>query len=63
MGAQIYAGIIRLVTFMQMFVMVPRLVLSVRIYHAKLIADSEEGTRMSTIDFQEHIQVSTGGSV
>jgi len=62
-GAQIYAGVIRLITFMQMFVMVPRLVLSVRIYHAKLVANSDEGTGMSTIDFQEHIQMSTAGSV
>ena len=40
---------------MQMFVMVPRLVLSVRIYHAKLVANSEEATGVTTIDFQEHI--------
>jgi hypothetical protein len=46
-----------------MFLLGPRLVLSVRDYHAKLVANSDEGTAMTTIAFQEPVQVSTGGDV
>ena len=48
-----------------MFVLGPRLILSIRDYQAKLVANSDEGTAMTTIAFQEGVQleVSTGGSV
>jgi hypothetical protein len=35
-----------------MFVLGPRLILSVREFHAKLVARSDEGTRMTTLYFQ-----------
>jgi hypothetical protein len=37
---------------MQMFVLGPRLILSVREYHAKLVTRSDEGTRMTSLYFQ-----------
>ena len=46
-----------------MFVMGPRLILSIRDYQAKLVANSNEATTMTTIAFQQHVQVSTGGGV
>ena len=48
---------------MQSFVLGPRLILSIRDYQAKLVANSDEGTAMTTIAFQERVQVSTGGNV
>lgn len=62
-GAQIYCGILQLVTLMQMFVVGPRLVLSIREYHAKLVTKSEEGTTIATMVFQEHTQVSSDSDV
>lgn len=46
-----------------MFVLGPRLVLGVREYHAKLVADSDAGTNITTIAFQEHVHLSTDSSV
>ena len=46
-----------------MFVLGPRLILSVRQFNAKIVDNSDEGTAMTTIDFQEHIHESTGGDV
>jgi len=40
-----------------MFVLGPRLMLSVREYHAKLTTSYDEGTAMTTIAFQEHVHV------
>jgi hypothetical protein len=49
---------------MQMFVLGPRLVLSVREYHAELVVDSDTGTDMTTMAFGEriHEQTSSDGS-
>jgi len=47
----------------QMFVLGPRLILSIRDYQAKLVTNSDEGTAMTTIAFQEGAQVSTDGGV
>ena len=46
-----------------MFVLGPRLILSVREYLAKLTAASDEGTCMTTIAFQEQVLISTVGVV
>ena len=46
-----------------MFVLGPRLILSIRDYHAKLVTNSDEGIAMTTIAFQESVQVSIGGGV
>jgi len=63
MGAEILSDILPIAQTVQMFVMGPRLILSIRDYQAKLVANSDEGTAMTTIAFQERVQVSTGGDV
>ncbi|KAG2356882.1 hypothetical protein BDR07DRAFT_1421995 [Suillus spraguei] len=60
---QIYGGIIQILQVVQMFVLGPRLILSVREYHAKLVADSDAATGMTSIAFQERVHISTGSSV
>jgi hypothetical protein len=47
----------------QMFVLGPRLILGVREYHAKLLANSNAGIGMNSIVFQERMHISTGGGV
>ncbi|KAG1771954.1 hypothetical protein EV702DRAFT_628496 [Suillus placidus] len=61
--SQIYAGFTQIFVFAQMFVLGPRLILSVREYHAKLVADSDAATAMTSIAFQERVHVSTSSSV
>ena len=60
MGVYIYLGLLQLVIPLQIFVLGPRLILGLREYHAKLMANSEAGTAMSAIAFQERVHVSTG---
>jgi len=62
LGAVMYNAVLQLATLVQMFVLGPRLILSVREYDAKLRV-TEEGTGITTIAFQERIQVSTGSGV
>jgi hypothetical protein len=57
-----YNAVLQLATLVQMFVLGPRLILSVREYDAKLRV-VEDGTVITTIAFQERIQVSTSSSV
>jgi hypothetical protein len=47
----------------QMFVLGPRLILSVREYHANLVADFDADKEMNSIVFQEHVHISTSGTV
>ncbi|KAG1779068.1 hypothetical protein EV702DRAFT_1277492 [Suillus placidus] len=63
MGFQIYAGILQIFMVMQMFVLGPNLILSVREYNAKLVVDSDIGTNMTSIAFQERVHVSTSNTV
>ncbi|KAG0693996.1 hypothetical protein DFH29DRAFT_881025 [Suillus ampliporus] len=63
MGAGVYYGILNIITVVQMFVLGPHLILSVREYHAKLVTDSDEGIGITTIAFGEGGRVSTGGDV
>jgi hypothetical protein len=42
-----------------MFVLGPRLILSMREYHAKIVADSDVATDMTSIAFKERMYVST----
>ena len=56
-------GILIVFTVVQMFVLGPRLILSVREYHAKLVVGSDADTSMSSIAFQEHVHISTSGTV
>ncbi|KAG1768745.1 hypothetical protein EV702DRAFT_714968 [Suillus placidus] len=61
-GTQIYYGILQIAMFVQLFVLGPRLILSVRKYNAKIMANAELGTSMTSIAFQELVSVSTGTS-
>ncbi|KAG1767925.1 hypothetical protein EDD22DRAFT_1003996 [Suillus occidentalis] len=63
MGVQILFGILQVSIIVQMFVLGPRLILSVREYHAKLVAGSNANTSMNSIVFQEHVHISTSGTV
>ncbi|KAG2113959.1 hypothetical protein DEU56DRAFT_189931 [Suillus clintonianus] len=63
LGVTVYSGILNVIVGIQMCVLGPRLILSVREYHAELVARSDEGTRMSSIAFQAGGDVSTGGDV
>ncbi|KAG1775568.1 hypothetical protein EV702DRAFT_1199314 [Suillus placidus] len=61
-GSEIYKGILQ-VSLAQIFVLGPRLILSVRGYYAKRVANSDTATAMITIIFQERIRVSTDSGV
>ncbi|KAG2149111.1 uncharacterized protein EDB93DRAFT_1279480 [Suillus bovinus] len=60
---QIFFGLSQILTVMQMFVLGPRLILGIREYHAKLVADSDAASGMTSIAFQERVHVSTSNSV
>ncbi|KAG1798929.1 uncharacterized protein HD556DRAFT_1439993 [Suillus plorans] len=62
-GAMIVEGALDILWAVQKFVLGPRLILSVREHHAKLVAYSDTETSMSSIVFQEHVHVSTGSTV
>jgi hypothetical protein len=51
-GSAFYFGILQIAQMLQMFVLGPRLILSVREYHAKLVARSDGGFAMTSIYFQ-----------
>ncbi|KAG2139682.1 hypothetical protein DEU56DRAFT_911946 [Suillus clintonianus] len=61
--SQIYAGLVQISTVIQSFVLGPRLIISVREYHARLVADSDAATGMTSIAFQERVQISTGSGI
>ncbi|KAG1775296.1 hypothetical protein EV702DRAFT_1280157 [Suillus placidus] len=63
LDTQVYLGFIQIFQLTQMFVLGPRLILSVREYHAKLVADSDTATAMISIAFQERVHVETSSSV
>jgi hypothetical protein len=56
-------GTLYVLLVVQMFVLGPRLILSVRGYHAKLVAGSDADASMNSIVFQEHVHISTSGTV
>ncbi|KAG1794664.1 uncharacterized protein HD556DRAFT_1527070 [Suillus plorans] len=62
-GAQILIGTVQISLVVYMFVLGPRLILSVREYSAKLVAYSDAETSMNSIVFQEHVHVSTSSTV
>jgi len=62
-GTQILGGATQILLVVQMFVLGPRLVLSVREYHAKLVASSDVETSMRSIVCREHVHVSTSSTV
>ncbi|KAG2101560.1 uncharacterized protein F5147DRAFT_310654 [Suillus discolor] len=63
MGAQILSSVVQILLGVQMFVLGPRLILSVREYSAKLVAHYDAETSMNSIVFQEHVHVSTSSTV
>ncbi|KAG2046997.1 hypothetical protein BDR06DRAFT_1025234 [Suillus hirtellus] len=63
LAPQIVSGFIQIFDVVQMFVLGPRLILGVREYHAKLVADSDAATGMTSIAFQERVHISTGSGV
>ncbi|KAG2119346.1 hypothetical protein DEU56DRAFT_918637 [Suillus clintonianus] len=62
-GALIFNGVLQFFLVVQKFVLGPRLILSIREYHATLVADSDAGTGMGSIAFQERIYLSTSSTV
>ncbi|KAG1798940.1 uncharacterized protein HD556DRAFT_162006 [Suillus plorans] len=62
-GAQILYGTLLILSVVQMFVLGPRLILSVREYHAELVAYSDAETSMNSIVFEEHVHISTSSTV
>lgn len=62
-GTQMYFGVLQIIQPIQMFVLGPRLIMSVRDYHAKLVARSDEGLSMTSIAFEASGGLSTGGDV
>ncbi|KAG2340759.1 hypothetical protein BDR05DRAFT_966640 [Suillus weaverae] len=63
LDVQVYIGLTNIFQLVQLFVLGPRLILSIREYHAKLVANSDTATAMTSIAFQEHVHVSTSSSV
>ncbi|KAG1834335.1 hypothetical protein DFJ58DRAFT_750188 [Suillus subalutaceus] len=63
LDTQIYIGLRQIFQVVQMFVLGPRLILGVREYHAKLVANSDTASAMSSVAFQEQVHVSTSNSV
>ncbi|KAG1905018.1 uncharacterized protein F5891DRAFT_1275383 [Suillus fuscotomentosus] len=63
LDAQIIYGFLQISQVVQMFVLGPRLILGIREYHAKLVADSDVATGMTSIAFQERVHISTGSGV
>jgi len=60
---EIFYGILAMAQVLQMGLLGPRLILGLREYHAKAVANSDEGIEMTSIAFQERIQIVTGGGV
>ncbi|KAG2048415.1 hypothetical protein BDR06DRAFT_962648 [Suillus hirtellus] len=58
-----FYGLIQILDVVQMFVLGPRLILGVREFNAKLVADSDAATVMSSVAFQERVHISTGSGV
>ncbi|OAX30844.1 hypothetical protein K503DRAFT_806657 [Rhizopogon vinicolor AM-OR11-026] len=62
-NALVYDSFLQIASFAQMFVLGPRLILSVRDYHAELVGNFDVGTNMTTIAFQERVLVTTDSDV
>lgn len=62
-GSQIYPGLTQIFLLVQLFVLGPRLILSVREYHAKRVANSDAVSGMTSVSFQERVYVPTSNNV
>jgi len=58
-----FYGLLQILNVVQMFVLGPRLILGVREYNAKLVADSDAATCVTSVAFQERVHISTDGGV
>ncbi|OAX35218.1 hypothetical protein K503DRAFT_381025 [Rhizopogon vinicolor AM-OR11-026] len=58
--SELFYGVLAISEVVQMFLLGPRLILSIRDCHARLVANSQEGTAVTTMAFQG-THVSTGG--
>ncbi|KAG2079475.1 uncharacterized protein F5147DRAFT_741236 [Suillus discolor] len=56
-------GLLQILEVVQIFMLGPRLILGIREYNAKLVADSNTATVMTSIAFQERVHMSTSSSV
>jgi hypothetical protein len=63
MGTQIFCGALQILWAVQMFMLGPRLILSVREYYAKLVVDSDAETSMNSVVFQERVHIQTNSTV
>lgn len=63
METAIYDGALQFLSTLQMFVLGPHLILSVREYNTKLVDYSDTGTHMTSIAFQGRTHVSTSNTV
>ncbi|KAG2139181.1 uncharacterized protein EDB93DRAFT_1253109 [Suillus bovinus] len=61
--ALIISGFLQILEVVQMFVLGPRLILSIREYSARLVVGSDAATAMTSIAFQERVHISTGSSL
>ncbi|KAG1890099.1 hypothetical protein F4604DRAFT_646619 [Suillus subluteus] len=59
---QVFLGFAQIFQFAQLFVLGPRLILSVRGYHAELLPNSDTAIAMAPIAFQRYVRISTGSS-
>ena len=63
MGVDVYYASLQIATVVQLFVLGPRLILGVREYHAKLVANSDADASLNSIVFEERVHISTGSGV
>ena len=56
-------GVLEISLVVQVFVLGPHLILSIRQYNANVIAESDEATAMTSIAFQQRTQMSNGNDV
>ncbi|KAG2047218.1 hypothetical protein BDR06DRAFT_117437 [Suillus hirtellus] len=63
LDSYIISGVFQILQVVQTFVLGPHLILGVREYHAKLVADADTATVMTSIAFQERLHISTGRGV
>ncbi|OAX35392.1 hypothetical protein K503DRAFT_773529 [Rhizopogon vinicolor AM-OR11-026] len=59
----IFGGFVQIAFFLQMFVLGPHLILSIRQHHAKLVANTDTGFGMTTIPSRAGIPMSSDGDV
>ncbi|KAG1789733.1 uncharacterized protein HD556DRAFT_1529301 [Suillus plorans] len=62
-GALTLDAALQILLVVQLFVLGPRLILSVREYHSKLVAYSDAETGLNSIVFQERVHVTTSSTV